>query len=137
MENQYKQRGQTGSSDELSLKNEYPPLLLLLRRCSDSDTSSPIEDLGEFRLGWRICGNGLGEIEEQETVWESRIVCGKGRIVASEVRGEERRLLRSANDNMHILHRVTPIVERGDIQSLLDSRLDEKFDIHSRLLLTL
>ncbi|KAK3410889.1 hypothetical protein EUGRSUZ_J02923, partial [Eucalyptus grandis] len=40
-------------------------------------------------------------------------------------------IIRSPEGNMHILHWVTPFVERGDIQSIVDPRLNDQFNISS------
>ncbi|PKI42320.1 hypothetical protein CRG98_037291, partial [Punica granatum] len=40
-------------------------------------------------------------------------------------------VIRSGSGNIHILRWVTPIIERGDIQSVVDPRLDGKFNVNS------
>ena len=40
-------------------------------------------------------------------------------------------IVREAGENIHILEWVIPIVERGDIQNLVDSRLQDEFSINS------
>ncbi|OWM76541.1 senescence-induced receptor-like serine/threonine-protein kinase [Punica granatum] len=40
-------------------------------------------------------------------------------------------MIRSASSSIHILQWVTPIIERGDIHSIVDPRLDGKFSVNS------
>ncbi|KAF8031036.1 hypothetical protein BT93_D0271 [Corymbia citriodora subsp. variegata] len=40
-------------------------------------------------------------------------------------------IIGSSEDSRHILHWVTPLVERGDIQSIVDPRLNDQFNIGS------
>ncbi|KAL3720908.1 hypothetical protein ACJRO7_005677 [Eucalyptus globulus] len=40
-------------------------------------------------------------------------------------------IIRSPEGSMHILHWVTPFIERGDIQSIVDPRLNDQFNISS------
>ncbi|XP_031385220.1 senescence-induced receptor-like serine/threonine-protein kinase [Punica granatum] len=40
-------------------------------------------------------------------------------------------MIRSASGSIHILHWATPIIERGDIHSIVDPRLDGKFSVNS------
>ena len=40
-------------------------------------------------------------------------------------------LVRASGENTHILQWVTPIVKIGDIRSIVDARLQGKFDINS------
>ncbi|XP_048139366.1 receptor-like protein kinase At3g21340 [Rhodamnia argentea] len=40
-------------------------------------------------------------------------------------------IIRSPQGSMHILHWVTPLIERGDIQSIVDPRLNSQFSIGS------
>ncbi|PKI70976.1 hypothetical protein CRG98_008557 [Punica granatum] len=40
-------------------------------------------------------------------------------------------VIKNADETMHVLHWVTPIVQRGDIQSIVDSQLDGEFNVNS------
>ncbi|KAF8027614.1 hypothetical protein BT93_E0507 [Corymbia citriodora subsp. variegata] len=52
-------------------------------------------------------------------------------IVLLELITGQPAIIRSSEDSMHILHWVTPLVERGDIQSIVDPRLNDQFNIGS------
>ncbi|AET01560.2 LRR receptor-like kinase [Medicago truncatula] len=52
-------------------------------------------------------------------------------IVLLELITGKKALVRASGESIHILQWVTPIVERGDIRSIIDARLQGKFDINS------
>ncbi|KAF8011611.1 hypothetical protein BT93_J2023 [Corymbia citriodora subsp. variegata] len=52
-------------------------------------------------------------------------------IVLLELITGQPAIIRSSEDSMHLLHWVTPLVERGDIQSIVDPRLNDQFNIGS------
>jgi len=47
------------------------------------------------------------------------------------ITGRKALVQRASGENIHILQWVTPIVKRGDIRSIVDARLQVKFDINS------
>ncbi|KAF7847462.1 hypothetical protein BT93_L2944 [Corymbia citriodora subsp. variegata] len=52
-------------------------------------------------------------------------------IVLLELITGQPAIIGSSEDSRHILHWVTPLVERGDIQSIVDPRLNDQFNIGS------